>query len=348
MTVSVTAVKFHRSFGYIISKIRDDSVMFKRLFLFFPLSIVVSLFFAEVTVRYIFGFPSLGVRDLYHVYPDDAYLNGTSYENLYYPYAKYFNVENGYVVHRLNNYGLPGTDIRAHSNKQIFLLGNSYIESRATPPNESTSGVLQKCLDEMDLSYSVVNLSKGGQIPDLGYYRLAFWERHVRPFKVILVLEDHMLGNIAAYRRGIRTVGGKGIRKVTNLKLLVATKAFTASTFLNCLRNGLKYSKIDQPSKAPERMMKETLSRDEAIRLLMIDLRSFRNKYGDRFMVYSLIEPNANHQLSVFCRDNAISFASNSAITADSRYLINGGHFNVNGNRLLGESLASFVQNEPR
>ncbi len=106
MTVSVTAVKFHRSFGYIISKIRDDSVMFKRLFLFFPLSIVVSLFFAEVTVRYIFGFPSLGVRDLYHVYPDDAYLNGTSYENLYYPYAKYFNVENGYVVHRLNNYGL--------------------------------------------------------------------------------------------------------------------------------------------------------------------------------------------------------------------------------------------------
>ncbi|MDD2231205.1 MAG: hypothetical protein PHY48_17620 [Candidatus Cloacimonetes bacterium] len=282
-------------------------------------------------------------------------------ENIYYPHAKYYNTENGYNVYSYNNLGLPGLDVDvSDTSKNIVVLGNSFVESRAMPPKSISTSVAMTFLRLIDPSYQVINLGKGGQIPELGFYRMRYWEKIVPPYKVVLILEGHMLGNMSKYGKGINISFTGSDFKSGGIKQEMI-RCLSWSSYLNCIRVGVKYGRkevyLDNKDVAMlgYKKMNQTDSADnlkpdivQVMALLTRDLEIFHTRYQEKFMVLSLLDAQYNKPVMDFCSSKGIPYWSDSSIRHRPSLHLGKGHFNSIGNRELGLMINRFVLNTER
>ncbi len=99
---------------------------------------------------------------------------GGGWSNIRYPYAKVFNVE-GRNLAVLNNFGLPGTDIRNLDNATV-VLGSSFVEAFQLQASDISTSYLQRDLDQMEIKRNVVNLGSSGHDPYDSWFRLKYFE----------------------------------------------------------------------------------------------------------------------------------------------------------------------------
>lgn len=316
------------------------------------LSSLLSALIAEGAVRYIFGFPQLGVRRIVRIYPHDRYLGRKSFENLYYPHTRFFHSEAGFNIYEYNNVGLPGIDVDL-MNRKIFVLGNSFIEARAIGPDNLATSVLQRLLSRNGMHYNVFNLGKSGHIPCAAYYRMKYWKHRYKPDMVILVLEEYMLGNLS---RTFEFINYEEINSVKNTEVkgkeFLGAKMCTVSALVNLFRNGIKHSNVkneENDRQRPEQVNRVTKDKseetDRVMKGILSDLKYFTQE-DIKLFVFSLLEDEYNEKLSNFCEDEHIPFGFNSELRNDRKLLINGkGHFNEQGHYRLGEALFKFINN---
>lgn len=314
-------------------------------------SIVVSVLLAEVSVRYLCNFPPAGITNLYHIYPNDAYVDKNSYENVYKPYAKYFNNECGYKVYRKNNYGLPGLDIDDAGKQNVVVLGNSYIESRATPPHLLATSIFMKFLQvRYPNKFQVINLALGGQTPYFGLYRLKFWSPKIKPDYVILILEGNMIGNTKSFSEDKFTLPKDFGTPITDLKITALSSICSLSSYVNLLRNGIKYSKniITQHNENIQKIDEKESAEDKitVYKKMLYAIKEYYGQYGDKFLLFSLLDNEWNEQIKQECVKYNINFYCDSKIRSIANYQLKKGHFNNKGNEALGYKLYLIFNNQ--
>ena len=314
-------------------------------------AIGVSFIITEMCIRYVVGFPALGVGKLFHVYPNDTFLGSKLYENIYRPHNKYHNTESGYHVFRYNNLGLIGKDVSPEQDVTA-VLGNSFIEARAINPQLISTSVMMDCLQSHDSDLQVVNLGKGGLIPDLAYYRLKYWESRIKIKRVMLVLEDHMIENSAVFGRKINESwpSGEGYSKVRKLTDCFAARVFTLSALLNCFRVSIGVrakdtSKDSKPKENPD-LAELSLVYEKGLQVISDNLLSFKRRYGLNFFVVSLMSDDASRYITKFCDDNGIALLEDPTLCRKPQYSSGGskgGHLNEMGNKALGTIMGNWL-----
>jgi len=313
-------------------------------------AVIISVLLTESIVRFVCNFPPTGMTKSYHIYPNDFYDGGIVYENIYKRGAKYFNTEDGYKVFKKNNYGLPGLDISDTGKKNIIVLGNSYLESRATPPPLLATSVFMRLIQaKYPNKYQVVNLGLGGQTPYLGLYRLKFWSKKIKPDYVLLVLEGHMLGNIERFADSTFAINQMFGSPITDLKLSMLSSICAFSAFANVIRCGIKYAKnVNNQTNENDSKFSEKSSTDidkVTYNKMLSAILEYNKQYGDRFLLFSLLDSKWNEQFYSECTKNSIRFSSNSRIRKMPDFHMKKGHFNNEGNKELGYELYRFFKN---
>lgn len=314
-------------------------------------ALFLSVLVVELGVGKLVGFPPLGVSGIYHVYPGDRYLNGSSFENVYQPHCRYINVERGFKVYRYNNLGLPGSDVvMGPGCTSVVVLGNSYVESKAVPPEKISTSVCMEILRKSDPSVQVINLGKGGQIPDLGFHRLSFWAQRLQPDWIVLVLNDAMVSNAEKYGQEVDPEREMSYPPVTEKKIVWANRLLGVSAFANCLRTGIKYSAKDARRPDPEPAVSVAdgsfAGYERGLAILASNIMSYKQQYGDQLLVYSMFSGEYAGFFKDFCRIHGIHHRQDSNLMSDPRCKIGEGHFNEFGNKLLGENLAQALGEE--
>jgi len=153
------------------------------------LSFIVSLLIIEYVLTGFVKYPKyqIGTR-VYYLKEDDPVYSYLSWRPEHY---KYWSVEGGNKLLHYNNHGLPGPDVSIQdTTKNIFLLGNSFIEAAQIEGELSSAGYLQNSLKNHRYNYQVINLGESAYDPYGLYLRALFFEKYYTPNVVILVYES--------------------------------------------------------------------------------------------------------------------------------------------------------------
>ena len=339
----------------VIHPMQNNKILHKILVLIAAL--LASAVLTDLFIRFAVNFPPTSIAQPYHVYPNDSYKNTVAYENIYRPYAKYFTNEKDFRIFQKNNYGLPGLDITEQGKTNIFLIGNSYVESLPTPPHLLASSIFMDLLQgHYGTQYQVVNLGLGGQTPYYGLYRLKFWSQKIKPDYVILVLESFMLKNAEKQPDSMFVDDKKFGLPVTIFENKPIASLCAISSFAHVVNSGIFYANnarkqsLESKKKTSKPTPDSNCVKDDLVyhRLLQTILE-YKKMYGDNFLLYSLLDKKWNELLYKDCATYKIKFSSDSKIRKNADYhLGNWGHFNNQGNKALGYELYRlFVKSTP-
>jgi hypothetical protein len=300
-------------------------------------AVITAFLITEVFTKVFFDFPEYGITE--HV------IGITTLKKrgeIYKPFSKYMNNENGYNVFRRNNAGLPGGDIIiTDTSKYVLVLGNSFVEGYQVEPDSISTSVFQLRLNNTEPQYQVVNLGASGHdIYDL-WLRTNYFERVYSPAAVILIITENSLFNRSAdLNFALPPQFG-----IVNNSFKTGTLTFlrNSSSFINLISTALKYSftKKDETDnelvlKIPDNQQTDISFDTSGIGRCLIE---FKSKYGEKFTAVSIIgDSSINNSFSDFCRLHQIQFNSYPLLTPE--YEINqGGHLSIIGNKKLGELL---------
>lgn len=311
--------------------------------------LISGLLSLELFTRLVLRFPPSGIERSFHIYPGDTYKGTTAFEHIYKPHSAFFNNEAGYKIYGRNNYGLPGKDIAPGSLKNVFVMGNSFIEARSTAPDRLATSILDDRLqDEYPDQYRVINLGTGGQPPLYGLYRLKFWEGVFPADRVILVLENSMLRETKAWQDSIFAPDERFGTPVTQPPSPLLYHLSRYSAMVNLIQSGDYYRKAklerEKQAKLPSTKETATDTLRSYLRLWAV-VREYHRVYGDRLMVYSLMSSWYSRLIEIDCKLEGIPVASDSKFRFSDKYHLGEGHyghFNDLGNRKLGLQLYDF------
>lgn len=293
-----------------------------------------AILLTELAVRHILGFPTYGVeKKLLGI------KSSTTTSNIFYPQSKYYNVEDGYKVYKRNNLGLYGKDVSWNKNDTlVYVLGSSYLEAAPTPPDSMAVSILQNQFDIDGRRYKVINIARSGHDPYDSFFRLAWFEKLYGKGKVILVLEGsyeewltrhpHPLLFSLSPQFGL-------VESSQSTQLAMIALNHSASAYM--IKQAAKSTDIGENAF----LLKQT-SNDSA-NLIPIDLKicldSYQKKYGDDFIVLSIMESKIhNNELRQYCDSKNINFYSR-PINKASNKIGGKGHLTIAGNKLLGLAL---------
>ncbi len=298
------------------------------------LAAICAILLTELAVRYILGFPTYGV--------EKKLLGIKSSEpnsNIFYPHSKYYNFEDGYKVYKRNNLGLYGKDVIWNKNDTlIYVLGSSYLEAAPTPPDSMAVSHFQKLIGSSRKSYKVINLGRSGHDPYDLYFRIAWFEKQYGKGKVILVLDDIYEEWLTRHPHPLSfslspQFGHVSSSLSTQLAIIVINHLATAYI----LKQAAKSADIGENAFLLEQTTVDSVNQIPID--LTICLDSYQKKYGDDFIVLSIMESNIrNNELGEYCSSKNINFYSR-PINKASNKLAGKGHLSIFGNKLLGLAL---------
>lgn len=313
------------------------------------LSFLTAFLINELFVKYIIGYPSLGLeKELYGIRSSQG-----GWQKIYFPYSKYWNVEGGNITEKYNNWGLPGEDIIKDTSKVIFLLGDSFMECLQMKKNDMASSVFQRMLQNDDVRYSVINLSASGHdVYDL-YLRKSYYSKIVKPEYIMLVLHSANTNWLLRHHK---------IDFVLNPDVGKEKKSFI---FLlqKCARNSLSSVNLYVQSfkNADPSLMKRTgdlnLEYNENINTPLPDyslldkvLLKYSEEYGGRFILLSVTpDKNLNFHLFELHQKTGIKYFQKDISIPQNRINVIG-HLTKEGNiklaQFLYESFETVLKNE--
>jgi len=298
------------------------------------LAAISAILLTELAVRYILGFPTYGVeKKLLGI------KSSTATSNIFYPHSKYYNIEDGYKVYKRNNLGLYGKDVLwDKSDTLIYVLGSSYLEAAQAPPDLMAVSIMQKQFDHDGKKYKVINIARSGHDPYDLYFRLAWFEKQYGKGKIILVLDDiykewltrhpHPLSFSLSPQFGL-------IASSLSTRLAIIVLNHSASAYI--IKQAAKSADIGENAFLLEQTTVDSVNQIPSD--LMICLDSYQKKYGDDFIVLSIMKSkNQNNKLGQYCSSKNIYFFSR-PINKASNKIGGKGHLTIAGNKLLGLAL---------
>jgi predicted transcriptional regulator len=309
-----------------------DLVSMKKL-LIIAAAFLVAFILTEFTVRYILKYPVYGV---------EKKVNGLRNPNINLPYAKYWDVEGGNHLYKLNNVGLPGEDINIKAGGiNIFILGTSYIEAKQTPPSDMATSVFQKLLRKQSDKYQVINLGTSADDAYDSYFRAAYFEKSINPDYVVLLIDELHPYYFKRHPHPLSFQIPANFGTENN-SFVNKTNIFFRNHFalINIIAHTLKLSSESSEKNTPlEKKTSDIKIKKSEIEIspdLFLCIKEFKNKYKENFLCLSIIDNDTiNQSLNTFCSDNEINFDYNCINTKSNK--INGiGHLTSNGNNLLG------------
>jgi len=305
------------------------------------LAAIAAFVCAEGIVAKIIGYPTYGLgRKMLGIRGLDRPVN------IFKPYARYWTVEGGNRVFRLNNIGLPGDDVKtAADSKYVFVLGSSYVEAYQWPPSKIASSLFQNKLQIQDATYQVLNLGINGQDPYDLYWRAIYYEKTYPPAMVFLVLDRTLDERFERHPHPLNfDPRAKVPRPLDSAIMNGAILLWNHSAFLNLVSNLV----INRTSEGRAGQAQGSFPLKSPA-LLGSDLRTciskFKEKFFDRFVLIAMSEgKESDASLRDFCRVEGIRFMSRDIL--EPRYRLSGrGHLNGEGNQILAETLyEAFIQ----
>ena len=299
-------------------------------------SLITALIITELAVKYLIRYPVYGVEKSILGIP----YRGKEY--IYKPYSKYWNVEGGNNIYSRNNIGLNGIDINININqKNIFVLGNSFVKAAEIQPESIATSVLQSTLNKNNHNYSVLNLGFYSHDPYQLWFLSHYFAKYYTPSAVILVLERDYEFWLKEYRHPLEfgIPDNFGIEE-NGLLFKVFTSARNHSSLINLLAGALKLSGGNGGLNQNEKQ----LLMSGNLQFLPDDLKTviieYHKVYGDKFVVLSIMpDENINLQLAEFCRNSNVNCMYDENIMIPQNRLNKNGHLNITGNEKLGEKL---------
>jgi hypothetical protein len=293
---------------------------------------LAALVATEVTVKYLFRFPTYGVEKKVL-----GIKKSNKYSNIFIPHSEYYNTENGFNIYRRNNLGLYGNDVNLRkTDKLIYLIGDSFVEASQWPPDSMAVSHFQKKMELPYEGYKVINLGRIGHDPFDSYFRLAYFEKKYRPGIAILVISNTYDNWFDRQKHPLSfEISSQFGYELKSLSTKISILLLNRLSIFNLLKQYMNASEsIDnkfildytETNTSPERIPDD----------LFICLNAFYTKYRNKFLLISIINDDfVNKELQRYCIKNGINF-NWSCINTKENKINKIGHLNLQGNRLLG------------
>jgi hypothetical protein len=311
---------------------------------------LLSIVLVEIVTKFGIGYPSVNNRVV--EYNIDDMLRPLNTITVYPAHHSSWSVEGGAKAITRNNLGFTGIDAPMDYTEDVVLLGDSYLEALQYYGEQISAGILQEKFNQAGNRKRVINLGRADHDPYVLWYRLKFFERLYRVGQVVLVCEDFKRLQIGFKRwtyplvfdaeRSVGAVREKGSleRWADKIRSHSAFLTLTTRLYMMATQNSLERS---DPMKA----VFINFPRDKAYTMLLDCLSRFSEEYGDKFYFVSLMRDNPyQDQLKNWCREKGIKYFSNPVIKQRSNLIKGDGHFNLAGNKLLGDYLYEILTTE--
>ncbi|MFH0865657.1 MAG: hypothetical protein V1904_05655 [Bacteroidota bacterium] len=304
--------------------------------LIITISFVLALVSTEIILRFIIKYPTLGV---------EKKVKGLT-DYIYKPYSQYWDVESGNHLYRRNNIGVQGTDISLN-NKNIYVLGTSYVEARQIPPDKIATSVFQNKLQDSLTNFQVINLGGSGQDAYDAYFRITYYEKLYSPDYVILLLDGLYTNYFKRHKHPLdfRPEPGFGdeVGSLTSRALIFLRNN---SVLINLIARSLKKS-ADIDIVEEETNQNSIVQVDNKIpEELLQCIGEYHLKYKNKFICLSIIDNDTvNLSLESYCNGKNIFFEYNNEINIKCNKYNGKGHLTAEGNKLLGDFIyESFIK----
>lgn len=260
------------------------------------------------------------------------------------PLYEILNGESGTLI-KYNEIGLPGTTskfvARGKQNLKIAICGSSFIMGQL-PMKDIASSVAQTRLDSLKAGESLFNLGEGNHGPFMSFLRACFfdkkydfdyviyindgnWEKSARQWQDIKYYQEISFSEIfpSCYSKAVQRV--RSLSRLINIIVIAVHGKY-----------GVGFTR-DQNFADVEPQSLEGYSNA---------LYAFTTAWKNRFVVINVSDmANFNQSLSNLCGKFSIPYYQKNIMKP--QYRINGsGHFNLRGNRELGEMIVDVLFNE--
>ncbi len=311
----------------------------RRIFLLL-LAFIVSFIIIELFTYYVIGYPKYVPGSYKYIINNK--LGQYNILTVHSPRYTTSNVEGGYKVIQLNNCGLPGLDINIdNNNKNIILLGDSFVEAFQYDADLTSAGILQKRLQLLDPNYQIINLGASGHDPYVLWHRMNYYEKKYKPYLVILVWESFERLNYYLSRWNIEdmdyNVPVPYVRiNDTSFKLLI-DNVREKSAFINIgsslLKNMKRHSELTNGNEQIVYYDSYKTTYDKLCSILL----KYKYQYGNKFIFVSIMRDCPYEaDLKKYCEENKIAYYQDINIMKSINLINGSGHFNKDGNRQLG------------
>jgi hypothetical protein len=303
-------------------------------------AILLSFTINEIFVKYIIQYPTWGVKD--KIMGIRSSQNGI--QNEFLPYSKYWNVEGGNKVFHRNNLGFVGIDVDTSINmKAIIVLGSSFIEAQQVPPESSAVSIFYAKIKINYPIYQVINLGYSGHDPYDSYLRLLYYEKYFHPSKVLLVLNSNSIEWLNRHNYPFNFEKNNNIgKKQSSIKTILMKYLRNHLTSFNLSANYLLNNNDNDDKKAEHEnkyYQQDKLNAQQMVKLFYC-LTAYQKIYLNNFVCVSVISDSmSNKIINKWCNDNKVNYIYREDISKSENCLRGSGHFNQNGNILLGNFL---------
>ena len=311
-------------------------MVYLKKILIFIFAFLTAFFTVEYFTAVIVNYPKYGVDKKVYVFGKDS-----KPVKMYLPHSEYWTVEGGNKVYKRNNVGLPGIDVNTEPNtKYIFVLGSSFVESLSVPPENMATSRFQMLLNENNSDYSVLNLGSAGYNVYADYYASAHYEKFYLPDKVFLVL--HAVNeNYYVNSDFFKITSDFGVEN-KSFKFSIAQELLNRSSFLNLMTSLFnKSAELDNTKRIIIDTSKSAVeeNRRNSFFNMEICFTKFKERYGDRFIVVSILTEEDNNKLGFISEKVGINFISKNIVGDKDMRINKVGHLNEKGSKILSELL---------
>jgi len=317
---------------------------FRTLFLLF-ISFLMSLVVSELTVRYVVRYPDYGISDFVF-----GISSNIKWQAQYRPYSRYINTEaRGFHPFRRNNLGLPGIDIDTGKDK-VLVLGSSFIEAAQVPPANISVSVFAKLLEKSRMShFTAVNLGRKAHDLYDSWFRYQYY-KNLLDYKYVMLIVDQR-NSFARHKQPFVFSLPAGFGKMEKrLSKRLGTIALSRSAYLALMFRGIRdLIRTDKEEDLNDLNADGNASAGNAetdfIKGVIICLRQFSAELENQLIIVSIIDkPELNMQVKAFCDQHGIFCMVSDTIQSKENQIDGSGHFNLRGNRMLGELMFSALQ----
>lgn len=314
--------------------------------------LILATIVAEIIIACIVGYPKFF---FYKSVLLSNNLGNFKYLSLKEPYTEFWNVEGGNKVYKLNNIGLPGSDVNIkNGNKYIYISGDSYIEAAQLQNQKIASAVLQNNLLLSGRNEQVINIGAATMDIYTSWFKVKYFEKKYPPDLIIYVVEDLNFLNKSLQRFSkpldfsIPDEFGTELKK----NFFIKTSEFIRS------KSSLINLVLRAASEAAQRNSEEKNAvidfNNKNINYyfdifqsgnLMKCFSVFNKEYKTKFLLISIVpDAETNKKLKEFCSSNGIAFKHNENILSPCNMFNGYGHLNEKGNKMLGDFLYECVK----
>lgn len=304
------------------------------------LGALAALLTGELVVREGLGYPDYGVV---------RFIRGISsnipWQPQYRAGSGYVNSENGLRVFRRNNLGLPGTGIDLNKRK-IFVMGSSFIEAAQVNPHEMAVTHFQQQLAASYPQYAVLNLGRKAHDLYDCWFRYNYYKQIHPPECVVLIVDQR--NSFARHPQPMNFNLPKGFGETdTRLRTIIGTAILSNSAMFSLYFKGFREILKTQSNDESEDTSlasgeRKVINRnEELVSNINLCLGMFRQAGTPNLIVISIIpDKEVNREIKAYCDSQAIFCVVSEKIQNPANQFGGGGHFNVRGNRELGQLMA--------